>query len=249
MIVRELGDALQRAAQAEVLMVATDYDGTLSPIVPDPATAVPDEAALSALIHLGALPDTHVVVISGRSRLTLGRLTGSPAGITLIGSHGAESAGTEFNSELLLGVGELVDSLTNLAIEYPGCVVEEKPVGAAFHYRNTRLQQEAAAGARKIGERAGAQVIEGKMVIELVFGEVSKGAALQSLRRELSADSVVFVGDDVTDEAAFEVLGEGDTGIKVGEGETAAAWRISRQGDVAGLLIALEEGRRQWVLS
>ena len=53
--------------------------------------------------------------------------------------------------------------------------------------------------------------------------QVSKGAAIDTLRTRLGADAVLFVGDDVTDETAFVRLRPGDVGVKVGEGETAAS--------------------------
>ena len=83
--------ALRHAAEAERLLVAFDFDGTLSPIVSNYETAAPDADALETLYALAALPRTRAIVISGRAREDLeGRLENCPDDVELIGSHGAE---------------------------------------------------------------------------------------------------------------------------------------------------------------
>src|SRR3712207_7026086 len=67
----------------------------------------------------------------------------------------------------------------------------------------------------------------GKEVIELSVITTHKGTALDTLRTQLSASAVVFVGDDVTDENAFAHLHGPDVGIKVGGGDTRAQDRKS----------------------
>jgi trehalose 6-phosphate phosphatase len=74
--------------------------------------------------------------------------------------------------------------------------------------------------------------------------QVSKGLAIDTLRGRLGADAVLFVGDDVTDETAFARLGPGDVGIKVGEGETAAGYRVDTPEDVTEVLEKLLAARR-----
>jgi trehalose 6-phosphate phosphatase len=239
-----LAAKLAAVAKTPVLLVASDYDGVLSPIVDDPAAAVPDQPALTALVRLGKLPDTHALAISGRSLDTLMALTGNPPGVTMIGTHGAEAAESAFEPAATDRVRGLQAGLLALSRQYPGSEVEVKPIGAAFHYRNAQNGGRAAAQARAIAETAGARVIAGKKVIECVFGDVNKGSAVKAIRHELSATAVVFIGDDTTDEDAFAVLGNGDAGIKVGPGPTLAAYRIPSQQHVAQVLETLETARR-----
>lgn len=79
----------------------------------------------------------------------------------------------------------------------------------------------------------------GKAVLEFAVIDTDKGEALDILRAEHRADAVVFFGDDVTDEKAFRRLTDGDIGVKVGPGETAAAYRVDAPEDVAAALVYL----------
>lgn len=245
MIDESLARKIKSVALTSVLLVASDYDGVLSPIVDDPAAAVPDAAALDGLVRLGRLPDTHAVAISGRSRATLRRLTGAPDAIAMIGTHGAEGLEYEVDTGLAAAVAMLQADLQALARRYPGSEVELKPIGAAFHFRNASSGKQAATKARRIAAAAGARIISGKKVVECVFGDADKGSALRTLRERVGASAVVFIGDDTTDEDAFAVLDDGDVGIKVGPGPTLANYRIEAQGDVAEVLHALEAERRK----
>jgi trehalose 6-phosphate phosphatase len=80
------------AARPRVL-VAVDFDGTLAPFVTDPLQAKALPGGLEALRAAAALGGVTVAVVSGRDLATLASLTGiGPGdGITLIGSHGAQT--------------------------------------------------------------------------------------------------------------------------------------------------------------
>jgi len=237
-----LDDALVQAAQAGVVMVAADYDGALAPIVDDPDQAVPHEPAMAALARLARLPDVHVAVISGRSLQVLGRLTGKPDHMTLIGTHGVEwddPAGDDVDPD----VAAVTQAPEQVVSRHEGTLLEVKPRGAALHYRHAADPTAAAAAARTVGEGHGARIIEGKMVVEVLVGDGDKGRAVGRLRRLHGADAVVYVGDDVTDEDVFTVLQPGDVGIKVGAGDTAAEFRVDGPEDVAALLARLGDLR------
>jgi trehalose 6-phosphate phosphatase len=60
----------------------------------------------------------------------------------------------------------------------------------------------------------------------------------------VAADAVAYFGDDVTDEDAFRALGPRDVTVKVGDGETAARFRVEHPEDAAEALIRLHESRR-----
>ena len=71
----DLLEQLAVLAQVPQLLVATDYDGTIAPIVNDPMRAVPDREAAVALRTLATLDQTHVGVISSRALRDLAALS------------------------------------------------------------------------------------------------------------------------------------------------------------------------------
>lgn len=245
-----LDRALSRAAGAERLLVAFDFDGTLSPIVGDHEAAEADPEALETLMALASLPRTHVVVISGRARSDLEpRLGVVPPDVALIGSHGAEPP--EGSIKAHGDVERYAAALDDLVRETPGVRLERKPFSLALHYRNVaESQQERIRGAAidRVGPMAAA-VKEGKKVVEFLAVEADKGTALAQYRDTLTRRGgsgrllTIFVGDDVTDEAAFERLAAPDVTVKVGPGETAAEHALEAQEDVAGLLHRLHRLR------
>jgi trehalose 6-phosphate phosphatase len=81
----------------------------------------------------------------------------------------------------------------------------------------------------------------GKEVLELAVTDADKGSALLRLRDDLGAAATVYLGDDRTDEDAFRVLSSGDLTVKVGEGETAARFRVPDPAAVVVLLGALAD--------
>jgi trehalose 6-phosphate phosphatase len=87
------------------------------------------------------------------------------------------------------------------------------------------------------------QVLHGKHVVEVSVVRADKGTALLALRDAVGADAVAYFGDDVTDEHVFALLGPEDVGVKVGQGDTAAAWRVDGPPEVAQALALLADLR------
>ncbi|MGI9622671.1 MAG: trehalose-phosphatase [Acidimicrobiales bacterium] len=251
---RDLRSNLQRLARTPTLLVACDYDGTLAPIVDNPDLAQPRLESVAALRSLADFPDTHVAVVSGRSLRDLAALSRLPSEIHLVGSHGSE-----FDAGFIRGLDEeqielrrqITKELEDIAESAgPDFRIEKKPASVAFHYRNADPDDAEKAvkaileGAAKL---SGVQVKTGKMVIELAVVPTNKGTAIDTLRRQVAADAVLFVGDDVTDEDAFASLSGPDLGIKVGEGDTRAHLRIPNTEATAQMLALLCELRRSWM--
>lgn len=229
----------------EALLVCCDFDGTLAPIVTRPEDARPLPGIPPLLEQLAAADHTTVAVISGRSLADLRTLSGLSDPIVLVGSHGAEFE-TGFVEELTTGQQELfgrLDSvLTELAATAPGVHLEHKPASIAVHVRQAsrpdanRVMSELWDGPVSW---PGIHATAGKEVLELAVLKVDKGGAVTHLRDSAAADCAVFVGDDVTDENAFRVLRREDIGVKVGEGDTAAGYRIASVPAVRSLLALL----------
>jgi trehalose 6-phosphate phosphatase len=232
-----LDAAIARFAALTPLVVASDYDGTLASIVDDPATAGPDAGALTAFLGAVMRPGIHGAIVSGRAIEVLEGFVGANPELTLIGSHGsALTADSEATA-----VVDLIRELNDLALRHPGVEVEPKPTGASFHYRRATDHESASGEARRIARSSGATVIEGKHIVEAIFGKGNKGTAIEDLRNSTGAAAVLFVGDDVTDEYAFEILRVDDIGIKVGGGPTAAPFRVPDVPAVAEVFKRLTE--------
>lgn len=249
-----LDDALDRLAAVPRLLVALDFDGVLAPLVDDPSTSRPLPGSADAVRRLSAHPRTTVVLLSGRGRDDLAAVSGFGPPVHLVGSHGAE-----FDAELsaLLGRGgllteaqqerreALLSGLRELVEATPGARLEAKPAGAAVHVRG----MDPAAG-RAVLERVEAEWVRddidataGKDVLDLAVLRTTKGSAVEILRAHLGADAVLSAGDDLTDETAFRVLRAGDVGIKVGDGDTAAGFRVGDPHEVTGVLAGLADRR------
>ena len=235
----ELQRALDTVAEVSRLLVACDFDGTLAPIVNNPADARPLTSAADALVGLSELPSTDVALISGRALAVLRELSAMPATVNLVGSHGAE-----FDTGFAHPVDEallarITNELNAIAANRAGVTVETKPASVALHVRNADAGDGDAAvrEARAAAESWDAQLTEGKAVLEFAVISTDKGEAVDILRERHDASGVVFLGDDVTDEKAFRRLRGSDVGIKVGPGETLAGYRVESPEDVA---LALE---------
>ncbi|KAA0097491.1 trehalose-phosphatase [Mycolicibacterium sp. P1-18] len=242
----DLVRALDAAAATPRLLVASDFDGTLAPLVDRPADARPLPRAAEALIALAGLPSTDVALVSGRALATLRDYSGMPSSVHLVGSHGAE-----FDSGFAVEVDEallatITTELDAIAADRHGVTVETKPASVALHVRNASAADgdAALAAARVVGEASGAEITAGKNVLEFAVIPTDKGEAVDVIRRQSGATAAVFFGDDVTDEKAFRRMVGADVGVKVGPGETLAAYRVDSPEDVAESLSHLLERRR-----
>ncbi|HEX5406042.1 MAG TPA: trehalose-phosphatase [Pseudonocardiaceae bacterium] len=249
----ELRRALVRVARVPRLLVASDYDGTLAPIVADPEQARALPESVGALRVLAGLHETTAAVISGRALRDLATLSRLPAEVHLVGSHGSEFDvgfvhALDTNARALHR--RLSQTLEGLVEGAVGVGLEVKPASIAVHVRRAdESTGQRILGAVRDGPAtwSGVSVTEGKAVIELAVIATNKGHALDVLRHEAGASAAVFVGDDVTDEKAFARLAGPDVGIKVGAGSSAAGFRVADPGAVATVLAFLVEERRAWL--
>jgi trehalose 6-phosphate phosphatase len=246
---RSLDDALRLAASTPRLLVASDFDGTLAEIVSRPELAVANPVAVSALVGLAALPATDAAVVSGRSRQELTKLAGDPSQVILVGGPGAEwDDPLELSDDRITALATARALVEEVAAAYPGSMVEPKQAAVVLHTRGVGNRQAADRAASMVRDAAndiqGVAVLDGKEVVELAVTHQTKGSALVRLRRRVAATTVVFLGDDLSDETGFEVLEPADVGVKVGPGPTTAGYRIGSVEDVAGTLDRLLDLRR-----
>lgn len=230
------------------LLVALDFDGTLAPLQDDPSHSRITPEGVEVLARLAATPGVAIAMVSGRAMQDLHTLAQVPGGTFLIGSHGAERARvTTFglDRDVVQLSDEQADRLAALGAEAAriargrdGVWVESKPTAVVVHTRlaDTELAGPAEAEAIALGERLGSGVLHGKDVVEISVLRASKGEALTALRDELAAPVVLYAGDDVTDEHAFEALRDDDVTIKVGPGQTAARYRVDGPDELVAAL-------------
>ncbi|KJL43465.1 trehalose-phosphatase [Microbacterium trichothecenolyticum] len=245
------GEAIDKLAASDRLLVALDFDGTLSPLEDEPMDARMLPAAREAVDALVATPDTIVAFVSGRSLVDLRVIAehDDTSRVLLAGSHGAEFW---IPGEGIVSHGEdetdvaLRDTLRGRAEDatahLDGVWIEPKTFGFGVHTR--RATAEAAEEANRrvdaivAGEAPHWRRRTGHNIVEFAFRHEGKDSAIAELRERVGATAVLFAGDDVTDEDALASLGEDDLGVRVGEGPTSATVRVA---DIAALAVLLQQ--------
>ena len=232
-------------------LVCLDYDGTLSEIVSDPDIATLVDGAAKALEQLAAR--CPVAILSGRDLADIRDRVGLP-GIWYAGSHGFELVSPDGtyhqNDAAAAAIPALESAVRGLQADLeqiPGARVEHKRFAIAVHYRNVAPERvvEVVAAVHRRGQRYGLRVTNGRKVVELRPNiDWDKGAALAwiSDRIHLAGRVLpIYVGDDLTDEDAFDAIRFNGIGIIVqhnedGDRPTAASFTLRNPNEVCEFL-------------
>jgi alpha,alpha-trehalase len=226
-----------------------DYDGTLTPIVERPEDArLSEETRRTLRAAARAMP---VAVISGRDLEDVRRMVALDE-VVYAGSHGFDIRGPDLRLELPEGVEALEDLeaaagyLKARLESIAGARLEAKRFALAVHYRqvaegDVERVEKAVDQARERSSRL--RKTGGKKVFELRPDiDWDKGRALRWLLAKLGLDGPdvlpIYIGDDLTDEDAFEALhGRGLAILVAAEPQPSAAdYRLSDTDQVAALL-------------
>lgn len=241
----DLSEALATFAGHRRILVASDFDGTLSDLVARPEDATPVPGATEVLEALAGAPYVNVVLVSGRRLPDLAaRFSTAPAGVGMIGEHGSVRSDSQGSSHP--DIDRLVAGLEDLATGIEGAEIEAKLTSVTLHIRNVADDESG-----PLAERAAAYLSEataritprprveiGRGVVEVPLSPLTKADAVNDVRRDHGADAVIFFGDDVSDESVFESLGPQDIGVKVGSAPSAARYRLA---DPRHVVVALEQ--------
>jgi trehalose 6-phosphate phosphatase len=189
--------------------IFSDFDGTLSPIVKDPAAAKP-VAGVPELLDRLARRFAIVAVVSGRPVDFLASQL--PTSILLVGLYGLEvlQHGERQSDPEAERWREVVSAAASrmLAAVPAGVLVESKGLSVTLHYRNApTFEAQVTALAKEISASTGLVMRSGKKSVELVPPlHTDKGTVIK--RWGSSLESVAYLGDDLGDLTAFRALDE-----------------------------------------
>jgi trehalose 6-phosphate phosphatase len=204
-------------ASAAHALLMLDYDGTLAPFHVDRYQAVPWPGVRSALNLIQNQKGTRIVVVTGRPADEIPPLLALREPVEIWGLHAFERLhpdGRREQEHLPKDVARKLDELHNaLRRNSFGGLLEAKPNAAVMHWRGLSSEQAARIEqqARALFEPAAAEFPEFCLLpfdggIELRAGR-DKSAAVVTLLAECGPDTpAAYLGDDLTDEAAFRAI-------------------------------------------
>lgn len=219
----EEANLLAAYGPAKKRLLMFDYDGTLTPIVENPADAILSEEALHSIEILASDPKNVVWVVSGRKKTFLDQHLGHLVNVGLCAEHGAFSRdpGTNVWQDLAASADmawqeEVMEILEEFTTQTIGSCIERKQIAVVWHYRCADPDLGALQANRcqrlledRIVQRWPVEVSNGKCVVEVRPNFINKGRIVQRLVDLLKGekgeppDFVLCLGDDLTDEGKY----------------------------------------------
>jgi len=231
------------------LVFFLDYDGTLTPIVERPELAIMAEDMRDVVTRLSKKHT--VAIVSGRMREDVENLV-KIKGLFYVGSHGFDIKGPKFSMieprvrEVIPLISQVISELKKEIGPIPGALIEEKKFSVAVHYRlvdeKKYLPRIKEVVDNIVKRNPALRVMSGKKVFEIMPDiDWDKGKAIrwivETIKISWDEDSVIYIGDDVTDEYAFRAVRTRGTGILVSDPlrESAADFHLSSPDEVKKL--------------
>lgn len=200
------------------LVFFLDYDGTLTPIVERPELAVMSQDMRGILKKLS---QRHTLaIVSGRMREDVEKLVGID-GLIYAGSHGFDIEGGGYSmihpqvKNVVPIISEVIEKLLKEVGSIPGVIIEKKKFSVAVHYRlvdEKKFLPKIKSAVDKVNRNYDKlRLMCGKKVFEILPDIVwDKGKAVRwilgALKIAWKDASVMYIGDDVTDEDAFRIV-------------------------------------------
>jgi trehalose-phosphatase len=217
-----------------------DYDGTLTPIVDRPDKAIMAEDMRETLKRLS--DKFTVAIVSGRERSDVENLVGIK-GLFFAGSHGFDISGLGISmiqpevKSVVPVIKNVIEKVSKELGSIKGLLIEDKKFSLAVHYRLVEPEYyEKIKGLVEecVDKNDNLRLMSGKKVFEILPDvEWDKGKAVRFIMEALSLswqdNSVVYIGDDTTDEDAFRVVRGRGTAVLVSdqERESPADFQLS----------------------
>ncbi|HXG65165.1 MAG TPA: bifunctional alpha,alpha-trehalose-phosphate synthase (UDP-forming)/trehalose-phosphatase [Blastocatellia bacterium] len=235
--VAEVVSAYQ-GAQRRLLIL--DYDGTLVPYANRPQDARPPESLIRLLSQLAADPANRMALLSGRPQRDLDMWFGRIEGVWLGAEHGAifRSPETKEWTALRSHIPDDWKSRVQPVLEHfvdrtPGSFIEEKEVSLVWHYRMADpefggwLANEMVAILEDMLAGTELRAVHGARSIEVKLAWANKGEFVARLVETYPDTDFLFaIGDDRTDEDAFERLPHEAWTVHVGKKRSRARFRL-----------------------
>jgi trehalose 6-phosphate synthase/phosphatase len=217
---------MQNIQNAKRRLIFLDYDGTLVPFASTPDLAKPSKEVLNIIKELSENDRNEIVLISGRDRHTINNWFGS-FNINLVAEHGVWIKDRNDGWKLIQPLksewkGRIRPILERYVDRLPGSFVEEKEFSLAWHYRNTDLELASVRTKELIDDlvnltsRIDVSILQGNKVIEIRNAGINKGTACLRWVSKTDYNTIIAIGDDLTDEDLFKSLPENSYTIRVG---------------------------------
>lgn len=254
-------ERVRKTLKGKHVYLFLDYDGTLTPIVKTPNKAFMPKKTRKLLRHLSGMPNYKLAIISGRALCDIKRKVGLKNNIVYVGNHGFEINGPriKFKSPVPLkyrwALEKIKAELQKRLSSVRGILIEDKGFSLSLHYRLvdkkniSKVKTEFYAALILYEVRNDVSVRTGKKVLEIrppIAWDKGKVVMWLLARHKFAIGPKkkevlpIYIGDDKTDEDAFESLkGRGIT-IFVGKPKkTEAQFYLKDPQDVARFLGAI----------
>jgi len=250
-------EKIEKTLKNKFIYLFLDHDGTLAPIAQTPEQAIMPKGTKELLRQLSKMPNCKIAIISGRALKDISKRIGLK-NIVYVGNHGFEIKGPKINfkSPISIRYRRMLEGI-KVKLEkglspFQGVIIEDKRFSISVHYRLVDKKDIPAVEAEFYSIlflyefRNNVQVKPGKMVLEIRppipwnKGKVVLwllGRRLFAMRNKKMKVLPIYIGDDTTDEDAFESLKDKGMTIFVGKPKkTKARFYLKNTGEVAQLL-------------
>ncbi|MGA9668608.1 MAG: trehalose-phosphatase [Terracidiphilus sp.] len=193
-----------------------DFDGTLAPFRVDRFTARPWAGVRELLARIQHSGETRMAAVTGRPAAEIAPMLGLEHRLEVWGLHGAERLYPDGRRELEQGPVATMEKLEELreGLKHDslGGLFEDKANGVVMHWRGVPTQRAKLIEKRTralfepLAQMDGLRLLEFEAGLELRVGR-NKGGAVEAILAETrTRGPVAYLGDDLTDEAAFRVV-------------------------------------------